>query len=24
VRHFPPGAPFAFDPSLAAREAIAE
>ncbi len=24
VRHFPPDAPFAFDPSLAAREAIAE
>ncbi len=23
-RHFPPGAPFAFDPSLAAREALAE
>jgi len=23
-RHFPPGAPFSFDPSLAAREAIAE
>jgi nifR3 family TIM-barrel protein len=23
-RHFPPGAPFEFDPSLAAREAIAE
>jgi tRNA-dihydrouridine synthase B len=23
-RHFPPGAPFQFDPSLAAREAIAE
>ncbi|MEI7705532.1 MAG: tRNA dihydrouridine synthase DusB [Deltaproteobacteria bacterium] len=23
-RHFPPGAPFTFDPSLAAREAIAE
>jgi nifR3 family TIM-barrel protein len=24
ARHFPPGSPFAFDPSLAAREAIAE
>jgi tRNA-dihydrouridine synthase len=23
-RHFPPGAPFEFDPSLAAREAVAE
>jgi tRNA-dihydrouridine synthase len=23
-RHFPPGAPFEFDPSLAAREAFAE